>query len=147
MSTRIPDAAAPVLVTEVLIVVLVPGAAGSGEAVVPVTVKPGGPAVGAPNVAVTERVPLIATVQAPVPLHPLPLQPLKTEPAAAVALSVTQVPLAYDCEQSVPHVIPPGSLVTLPLPVPARTTMSVAPLGGGGGAGDVPPPSQRAPAA
>jgi hypothetical protein len=89
-----PDAAPPVLVTEVEIVVPAPGATGLGEAVVPVTTKPGGPAVWAPKVAVTERFAVIATVQGAVPLHPLPLQPPKTDPAAAVAVSVTPVPLA-----------------------------------------------------
>jgi hypothetical protein len=44
------------------------------------------------NVAVTERAAVIDTVQVPVPLH-APLQPANVAPLAAVAVSVTDVPL------------------------------------------------------
>src|SRR6266550_3954752 len=45
------------------------------------------------KVAVTVVAAKTVTVQAPVPEQPPPLQPLKVEPAAAVAVSVTAVPL------------------------------------------------------
>lgn len=45
------------------------------------------------KVAVTVVSALIVTVQVPVPLHPPPLQPEKTEPLAAVAVKVTELPL------------------------------------------------------
>src|SRR5207245_3427385 len=63
-------------------------------------------------------------VQAPVPEHPPPLQPLKVEPAAAVAVSVTAVPLVKLAEQVAPQLIPAGALVTVPLPVPALLMVS-----------------------
>ena len=44
------------------------------------------------NVAVTARAAVIDTVHVPVPLH-APLQPANVEPLAAVAVSVTEVPL------------------------------------------------------
>jgi len=44
------------------------------------------------NVAVTDLAASTVTVQAPVPLH-APLQPVKLDPEAAVAVSVTDVPL------------------------------------------------------
>src|SRR5439155_7493247 len=44
------------------------------------------------NVALTVVASPIVTTQVPGPLHPPPLQPAKTDPAAAVAVSVTVVP-------------------------------------------------------
>jgi hypothetical protein len=44
------------------------------------------------NVAVTDFAASMVTAQFPVPLH-APLQPVNVEPAAAVAVSVTEVPL------------------------------------------------------
>jgi hypothetical protein len=44
------------------------------------------------KVAVTLRATVIDTVQVPLPVH-APLQPEKVKPAAAVAVSVTFVPL------------------------------------------------------
>jgi hypothetical protein len=43
--------------------------------------------------AVTEVFAFRATTQVPVPAHAPPLQPVNTDPAAAVALSVIEVPL------------------------------------------------------
>ncbi len=76
------------------------------------------------KVAPTERTALIVTVQAPVPVQ-APLQPPKVHPDAGVALRVTAVPDAYDCEQSVPQVIPAGEEEIVPLPVPALLTVRV----------------------
>ena len=45
------------------------------------------------NVAVTEREAVIDSTQLPVPVH-APLQPANVEPLAAVAVNVTEVPLA-----------------------------------------------------
>ena len=45
------------------------------------------------NVAVTDRDAVIDSTQLPVPLHE-PLQPANVEPLAAVAVSVTDAPLA-----------------------------------------------------
>jgi hypothetical protein len=61
-------------------------------------------------------------VQVPVPEQPPPLQLVKLEPAAAVAVRVTDVPKL--AEQVVPQLMPLGLLVTVPLPVPAGVTVS-----------------------
>jgi hypothetical protein len=79
------------------------------------------------NVAVTVVAAFTVTAQAPVPLH-APLQPAKTEPAVAVAVSVNGVPGATDSEQSDPHEMPAGALVTVPAPVPLLVTVSVTGL-------------------
>jgi len=61
-----------------------------------------------------------------VPLVQLdPLHPAKVEPAAGVAVKVTDVPLLYVPEQVLPQLIPPGLLVTVPLPVPDFATERV----------------------
>ena len=77
------------------------------------------------NVAVTDWAALIVTVQVPVPVHPPPLQPENVEPAAGEALSVTAVPVVNEAEQVVPHEIPAGLLVTVPVPAPAFETVKV----------------------
>jgi len=124
MSIRTPDAAPPVLTMELVIVVVVLRLTGFGEAVVVSTVKPGGPD-AVPKVAVTERLAVIATVQAvAVPLQ-APLQLVSVEPPAGVAVRVTLVPLAYVSAQSSPQSMPEGALVTVP--APARLTVSVKP--------------------
>jgi hypothetical protein len=74
----------------------------------------------------TVRDVLIETVQvSAVPLQSPP-HPAKTEPAAGVAVSVTDVPTgkALD-EQVTPQSMPVVSLRTRPLPVPERVTSSV----------------------
>jgi len=77
------------------------------------------------KVAVTVVAAEIVTVQAPGPEQPPPLQPLKVEPAAGAAVSVTAVPFVKLAAQVAPQVIPPGELVTVPLPVPAEVTVRV----------------------
>src|SRR5206468_3487317 len=77
------------------------------------------------NVAVTVVAAESVTVQAPVPEQPPPLQPVKVEPATGVAVNVTAVPLVKLAEQVAPQLIPTGALVTVPLPVPAGTTVRV----------------------
>lgn len=75
------------------------------------------------NVAVTAvgDVPTF-TVQVPVPEHPPPLQEVNLEPAAGVAVSVTELPLLNSAEQVAPQLIPAGELLTAPDPVPASVT-------------------------
>ena len=75
------------------------------------------------KVAVTVVAAESVTTQVPVPEHPPPAQPMKVEPAAAVAVRVTAVPLVKLAEQVAPQLIPTGELVTVPLPVPAGVTV------------------------
>jgi hypothetical protein len=77
------------------------------------------------NVAVTPWPEFIVTVQVPVPVQPPPDQPAKTEPEAADAVSVTDIPGAYEALQVVPQLIPGGELVTVPLPVPSLEIVRV----------------------
>jgi hypothetical protein len=70
----------------------------------------------AENIAETLCAAFIVTVQPPVPLH-APPQPAKLDPAAGVAVKVTCVPAPKLALHVVPQLIPPGELVTMPLPV------------------------------
>jgi hypothetical protein len=54
------------------------------------------------------------TVQVPVPVQAEPLHPVKTNPAAAVGVRVTAVPLLNELEHVAPQVIPAGFEVTDP---------------------------------
>ena len=56
--------------------------------------------------------------------HPVPDQPAKVDPAAAVAVKVTTVPLMKAAEQVAPQLMAAGELVIVPLPVPERLTVS-----------------------
>jgi hypothetical protein len=70
------------------------------------------------KVAVTLLAAFITNEQeVPVPLH-APLKPAKVEPAAGVAVSMTLVPRAKGALQAVPQLIPLGTEVTVPLPLP-----------------------------
>ena len=76
------------------------------------------------NVAVTVFAAFIATVHVPVPVHPPPDQPANVELALGVAVRVTDVPALYGSVQSVPHVMPAGDELTVPVPVPVSATVS-----------------------
>jgi hypothetical protein len=76
------------------------------------------------KVAVTAVAALMVHAQvAAVPLQ-APPQPTKVEPVAAVAVSVTGVPVVSVSAQSEPHAIPGAELVTVPVPVPFLVTVS-----------------------
>src|SRR5437762_2878012 len=70
------------------------------------------------NVALTAAAELIVTVHVPVPEQLPPLQPVKSDPAAAVAVNVTTVPLLNDDEQVAPQLIPAGVETIVPMPLP-----------------------------
>jgi hypothetical protein len=71
------------------------------------------------NVAVTATFEFIGTVQLPRPAHGDPLQPANTDPAAGVAVMVTDVPELNAAEHVAPQLMPTGALVTVPDPAPA----------------------------
>jgi hypothetical protein len=71
------------------------------------------------------------------PLH-APPKPAKLEPEAAVAVSVTDVPLAKFAAHLPGQLMPAGALVTVPLPVSATINCACWELGGG--TGFEPPP-------
>ena len=67
----------------------------------------------------TDVAAFIVTVQVEAaPLH-APDQPAKVEPAAAAAVSVTDVPLVKLAEQDEVQAMPDGAEVTVPAPDPA----------------------------
>ena len=51
-----------------------------------------------------------------------PVQPVKLSPSSSSAVKMTRVPASNRCEQSVPHLIPAGTEVTVPLPGPPFPT-------------------------
>jgi hypothetical protein len=74
------------------------------------------------NVAVTDCAAFILTLQEPpVPEH-APLHPAKLDPAFAVAVKVTVVPLLKFALQVLEQLIPEGALVTEPEPLPENVT-------------------------
>jgi hypothetical protein len=77
-----------------------------------------------PNVAVTVVALSSVTTHAPVPLQPPPLQPLKVAPGAGVSDSVICVPERNVALHVIRQLIPVGELVTVPVPVPAKATVS-----------------------
>jgi len=77
------------------------------------------------KVAVTLRVAFIVTLQVFPETESQPLQVEKFEFTSALAVKVTIVPLEYVAEQVAPQLMPAGELVTLPVPVPLRITVSV----------------------
>src|SRR6516162_4482550 len=76
------------------------------------------------KLAVTERAMSIVTVQVDCFPVQAPDHSVNAEPEAAVAVSVTEVPVGNGVEQTDPQSIPMGSLVTVPAPPPASVTVS-----------------------
>jgi hypothetical protein len=76
------------------------------------------------NVAVTVVFAFNTTAQVPVPLHPPPDQPANTEPEIGVAVSVTVEPVLNEAAHVVPQLMPAGTEVTMPDPVPLLDTVS-----------------------
>jgi hypothetical protein len=79
------------------------------------------------NVAVTVGLPTMATVtvhDAPGPLQPAPLNPLNVDPFVGVAVRLTVEPVAKAAAHMPGQEIPLGLLVTLPVPLPAKFTVS-----------------------
>src|SRR5438309_7383874 len=79
------------------------------------------------NVAVTDRAPLIVTVQVVSETPSQPLQPPKVDPPLALGVSVTTLPLSYVNTHVGPQLMPPSLEVTVPLPVPPLLTVRVKP--------------------
>ena len=80
------------------------------------------------NVAVTDFAPVIDTLHCfELPLQ-APDQPVKVDLFAGVAVSVTSVPAAKECEQVAPQSMPGGLDITRPLPLPIFVTLSVYPV-------------------
>jgi hypothetical protein len=75
------------------------------------------------NVAVTVVAAVGVTVHVPVPVQP-PVHPANVEPAAGIAVNVTEVPLVKLAVHVVPQLMPEGVLVTVPVPVPAVCTVT-----------------------
>jgi hypothetical protein len=78
------------------------------------------------KVAVTCVFPLRVSVQVGLfPLHPPPDHPVKVEFGAGVSVSTTWLPALKPAVQVFPQLIPEGLLVTVPCPVPLRTTLNI----------------------
>ena len=65
----------------------------------------------------------MTTTHPPLPLHPAPLQ-VKVEPLSGAASRTTELPLGKSAEQTAPHKMPLGLLVTAPEPFPVLTTLN-----------------------
>jgi len=73
---------------------------------------------------VTARAAFTVTVQVAPDTLLHPVQPVRIDPEAATAVSVTEDPVRYGSEQSVPQLMPAGFEVTVPVPLPARVTVT-----------------------
>jgi len=83
----------------------------------------GGVGAVAVKVVVTVWLAFMTTVQiGPLSMQPAPLQLVNVEPSEGTTLSVTIAPLSKSVSQLDPHEIPLGSLLTVPVPVPALST-------------------------
>jgi hypothetical protein len=67
----------------------------------------------------------VFTWQVPVPVQPPPDQPLKRDPAAGVAVSLSEVPASNEAVQVAPQSIPARELDTVPEPLPCFEMSSV----------------------
>ena len=76
------------------------------------------------NFAVTLSLALSVTTQVEPVLQLPPVQPAKDEPLAGVAVSVTEVAGAKLALQVCPQLMPEGLLLTVPLPMPLKVTVS-----------------------
>src|SRR5271165_7566330 len=75
------------------------------------------------NCAVTNWLEFRTTSQLPEPEHPSPLQAVKTELTSGAPVSWRGVPVGKLAVQRVPlQVMPAGTLVTVPVPVPIKVT-------------------------
>ena len=79
--------------------------------------------------AVTLVFAVIVNVHVVVLLTQPPVKPLNTDPAAGLAVSVIEVPSLKFAEHVGAQLIPAGADVTVPLPVPAKATVSVRWIG------------------
>ena len=83
------------------------------------------------KLAVTVWVAFITSEQLPVPGQAVALHPAKVEPFAAEAVKVTVVPSMKSAVQLALQLeMPPGELLTVPLPVPTVVTVREAMFGG-----------------
>jgi hypothetical protein len=78
------------------------------------------------NAAVTVELVFPMSVHGAVPLQPPPLHPSKRDPEAAAAVSVTCVMLGNVSVQSLPQMMPTGTLDTVPAPVPDFATVRLS---------------------
>ena len=76
---------------------------------------------GGVKVAVTNSSEVIMTWQGLVPVQAV-LQPENADPEAGEAVRMTTIPVAKLAEHDVPHSMPVGLLITVPLPLPASRT-------------------------
>jgi len=75
------------------------------------------------NVAVADSAAFMVSLQMPVPLQ-APDHPAKNAPLPGVGVSVTAVPELNDAVQVEGQVMPAGLLLTVPVEVPAKVTVS-----------------------
>jgi hypothetical protein len=76
------------------------------------------------NVAATDAAAFSVTTQFPVPAQPAPDHPANVELSDGAAVKVTVVPGAKLAAQVAPQPMPTGAEVTIPVPVPAGTTVN-----------------------
>jgi hypothetical protein len=76
------------------------------------------------KVAVTDAAAFSVTAQLPVPVQPAPDHPANIEVTDGATVRVTRVPAAKLAAQVAPQLMPAGDEVTVPVPVPAGTTVN-----------------------
>ena len=131
VASRLTDVPEPKDATQAFVGQLMPAGMLTTEPVpVPDSVTPTG--INRAKFATMALSEFISTAQVFVPEHCAALQPANTDPGSATAVSVTVVPKSTIVEQVAPQLIPPGLLVTVPVPLPALATESVTGCGGGG---------------